>query len=412
MINRTHHPVRFLIPKVSGLLAPSRSIPESPDRVHSSHRYPALDGLRGLAILMVLSWDLAAELHPRIGTPLAYLQVLARLNWSGVDLFFVLSGFLIGGILIDNREATNYFRAFYMRRICRIFPLYYLCLLGFLLAALCLQGAGPGQRWLFQNQGVRGIGLGEPNRIPLWSYAIYLQNWWMAGTNTWGPGWLGITWSLAVEEQFYLVLPIVLLWIRPKWIGAVSLACIVAAPLFRLATPGLGAYCLLPSRIDALMTGVLIAWLLRLDMIVVFINRRFTYMATGLLVACFGFFGMLIKRPWTSGNLTYSFLALFYGLVLIVAITFPSYWLSRIFHWVWLGAIGRISYGIYLLHMGFVGIAHILIFQKPPEIRTASDAVVSIGAILAAICAAYLSFKFIERRLIAIGHRYKYEKAV
>ena len=115
-------------------------------RVHSSYRYPALDGLRGVAILMVLSWNFASELHPASGTALSYLQALARLNWSGVDLFFVLSGFLIGGILIDNRGAKNYFQVFYIRRACRIFPLYYLCLLGFLIAVCIFGVTGSGHR--------------------------------------------------------------------------------------------------------------------------------------------------------------------------------------------------------------------------------------------------------------------------
>src|SRR6266446_4286628 len=106
--------------RAGGCLAPERK---------SSLRVPELDGLRGIAILLVIVWHYAVELFAREpGSTAAYGLAVLRLSWSGVDLFFVLSGFLIGGILIDNRGARNYFRVFYFRRVCRIVPLYYLCL--------------------------------------------------------------------------------------------------------------------------------------------------------------------------------------------------------------------------------------------------------------------------------------------
>ena len=91
-----------------------------------SPRMPELDGLRGAAILLVLIWHFWAGLaQPATGSIAALLAWPFHFAWSGVDLFFVLSGFLIGGILIDQRSATNYFRIFYFRRACRILPLYY-----------------------------------------------------------------------------------------------------------------------------------------------------------------------------------------------------------------------------------------------------------------------------------------------
>jgi peptidoglycan/LPS O-acetylase OafA/YrhL len=89
-------------------------------------RLPELDGVRGIAILMVLVWHYAVyEFQPEPGSIGAYALACLRLSWSGVDLFFVLSGFLIGGILIDNQQSNNYFKVFYVRRVCRIFPLYF-----------------------------------------------------------------------------------------------------------------------------------------------------------------------------------------------------------------------------------------------------------------------------------------------
>ncbi|MDP9159531.1 MAG: acyltransferase [Acidobacteriota bacterium] len=361
---------------------------------------------------MVLSWDLAAELHPRPGTGLSYLQAATRLNWSGVTLFFVLSGFLIGGILIDNREAANYFRVFYIRRVCRIFPLYYLWLISFLVGRLYFQGSGPGQRWLFQNQGVAGLGIGSPNSIPLWSYALYWQNWWMAKSNSWGPGWLGISWSLAIEEQFYLVLPIVILYLKPKWIGVASLSCLIAAPLARLATPGLGSYCLLTSQLDALMAGVFIAWLLRLEKAVFFCHRYLTSVSTTVFIAGLFCLALIARHPDSYGVLGPSFLMLFYGSILILSLLSPSQWLGRSLKNSWLGSIGRISYGIYLMHMFFIGLAHAVFFGQAPRITNASQAAVSVGALIASIAFAYLSYVFFEQKVTAIGQHYKYEIAL
>ncbi len=97
-------------------------------------RVPELDGLRGIAILLVIAchYIIAGLAHIESSTTTSYLLVLNRLTWSGVDLFFVLSGFLIGGILLDVQTSPNYFKAFYMRRFYRILPIYIAtCLLAF-----------------------------------------------------------------------------------------------------------------------------------------------------------------------------------------------------------------------------------------------------------------------------------------
>ena len=98
----------------------------------SKSRIPELDGLRGLAILLVLLYHFVSS--PRIQPPL--FHKLFAIGWSGVDLFFVLSGFLIGGILLDVRESPNYFRTFYGRRFYRIVPLYYLWIGAYFVIAL------------------------------------------------------------------------------------------------------------------------------------------------------------------------------------------------------------------------------------------------------------------------------------
>src|SRR5947209_6904169 len=153
------------------------------------HHYLELDGLRGLAILMVVSF---------------HYNLAPFLGGVGVDLFFVLSGFLLGGTLLDKREASNYFKAFYTRRVCRIFPLYFLSLFLFvilLLAAPFTLG------WLLFGDSIRFL-LGDP--LPLWSYFTFTQNFAMVDQGVWGIPWLGHAWSLAVVEQFYLILPVLI----------------------------------------------------------------------------------------------------------------------------------------------------------------------------------------------------------
>jgi peptidoglycan/LPS O-acetylase OafA/YrhL len=187
-------------------------------------RSAALDAVRGLAITLVVAYHW-------LGLPL---------GWTGVDLFFVLSGYLIGGILLDHRDAPAYYATFYGRRAARILPLYAL----YLAIVLPLFGS----------------------TIPLWHYALFTQNIaWSRG----GPlGVTSITWSLALEEQFYLLLPALVRAVPPAGLARLSVGCILAAPVCRiLLVPLFGspmaAHFLLPAKMDALFWGVLIACLRR-----------------------------------------------------------------------------------------------------------------------------------------------------
>src|SRR5262249_3561693 len=117
----------------SGLLSEleARKVSASSEPISSGGRVSELDGIRGTAIGMVLLHHyFYAALQTKPATLLSYIQVTGRLAWSGVDLFFVLSGFLIGGILLDARYASNYFRVFYTRRFFRIVPIYVVCVVG------------------------------------------------------------------------------------------------------------------------------------------------------------------------------------------------------------------------------------------------------------------------------------------
>ena len=183
-------------------------------------RSEALDAMRGIAIAMVVARHYWPETFPGGGL--------------GVNLFFVLSGYLIGGILLDNRGAGGYFKIFYGRRAFRILPLYWLLLALY-----------------------PGFGLS------VWWFLAFGQNagWVIAAVFPVGHP-LSVTWSLAVEEQFYLVLPACVAFLPRRRLVLVLWSCVVSAPLWRYGLSRLdnpGALLLLPCWLDSLMGGTLIA---------------------------------------------------------------------------------------------------------------------------------------------------------
>jgi peptidoglycan/LPS O-acetylase OafA/YrhL len=180
-----------------------------------------LDGLRGVAILLVIVYHLLTQLEGHPGV-FHYAVIAGRLGWSGVDLFFVLSGFLIGGILLDARTSSRYYPTFYARRAFRILPIYGVLLFFFGLRSLLF-------RWM------PGY---SPNltadEIPLLAYLTFSQNFRMAHLGSLGTGSLCPTWSLAVEEQFYLTMPVFIRNIKRERLVGILLAVVVGAPLLRI----------------------------------------------------------------------------------------------------------------------------------------------------------------------------------
>jgi peptidoglycan/LPS O-acetylase OafA/YrhL len=361
-------------------------------------RIPSLDGIRGLAISMVLWWH---TFGPLIGTLpnhryLAKFIALGRFSWSGVDLFFVLSGFLIGGILLDEATSASYFPTFYLRRAYRILPLYAV-VLGISLAVNIREGTG--------------------HLADFWYYIFFFQNVLMAADGTWGIPHLGMTWSLAVEEQFYLTLPAVVRFVPKHILWRVLLAAAVSAPLIRVMIaelrPGncaLALYFLTPCRADALCLGVLLAITVRCESVWAKIVQRRN--AFYIAFACAGSGGIFIllgsfeTHPPQLFGLEYSFLAIFYSLLLLS--TLVSCQLSSLFSFGPLRFMGSIAYGIYLLRplTGFL-------FQKAllsvrPESGPVATLLVSVLAAVAAIGIAALSWRYFEKPLVELGHRHRY----
>ena len=373
-------------------------------------RIPELDGLRGLAILLVLIWHYGHDANSDSGHLwLFYLKNTTLLFWSGVDLFFVLSGFLIGGILLDARNSPNYFKAFYTRRLFRIVPIYAVVVGAFYLCmAAGARGRIPGSDWLF-----------SPT-IPWYAYATLTQNIRYAIGEPAVPTWLGVTWSLAIEEQFYLILPAIIWFVSRRWLPYVLCSAILAAPLLRLflnlsySHGKLASFYLMPCRADALLVGVAAALLVRHQSIWDWLKSQRRQLASGWIVLlaalpCFIVFKETnpVLSFWMS-TIGFSLLALFYLGLLLLALVYSDGWLGRILRTSWLKALGTISYGVYLIHFAVVGFIFGIFRHKRPWAETSAEHALVLLALVSTIAIACLSWTFFEKPLLKIGHNVKY----
>jgi peptidoglycan/LPS O-acetylase OafA/YrhL len=375
----------------------------------SARRIPQLDGVRGTAISLVVIWHFVVVpimREPHEGVIAHFIAHAGLLTWSGVDLFFVLSGFLIGGILIDAKESHDYFRTFYVRRAFRILPIYMLVVISYLL----LWSVATEQRNVLQET------LGFP--MPWYVYLSFTQNFWLAH-RAWDSVYLTVSWSLAVEEQFYLLLPaIIRILPRQSFFPAAATLALASASTRCLlylhygASWGTAAYTLIFSRADALMLGVICAVLLR--------DRGWKALLVRNLWAikgCFVMFGLgialLTYKGWGMGTMPmctfgFTYLALFYALALMIAMISPEGWLSRTFRARWLMGLGSIAYGLYLFHAIVLTVIFRIVLHRPPAMVNWLDGVTSLSAFVVTLGLARLSWKYFESKLVRFGHRFTY----
>jgi peptidoglycan/LPS O-acetylase OafA/YrhL len=333
-------------------------------------RIPSLDGLRALSIAIVIISHDAAVYDPKDPRFNAGWAILAN-GQIGVAIFFVISGFLITSLLLGewNRNGRISLPDFYLRRALRILPPYYAYLLSILLATLLGWIVVPHKEWL-------------ASALFYWNYAPFAKSW-----------WLGHTWSLCVEEQFYLIWPLVLVFFGIKAARNMAILIVLAAPVVRIST-----YFLLPAfrekltfflstRADALMIGCLLALCAsepRFASLQARVNKAwmpvvcagFIFVGSPALFALFHF-----NYQMTIG---YSLEALCIGVLLTSVVRNPTVGAARVLNLKPVAYIGVLSYSIYLWQQPFARDRGTLVTEYPYNL-----------VIILAL--ALLSFYFIER---------------
>lgn len=293
-----------------------------------SGHLPALDGVRGLAILAVMVFHFRAPDLPR------WAAAAPGLGWAGVDLFFVLSGFLITGILLDTRDSSRCLPVFWMRRVLRIFPLYF--------AALAVFLAVSPAAWL----------PAEPDRRYYW---LYLNNWLNLLENRDVNHLLGHFWSLAVEEQFYLLWPVVVWALPPAWTLRVASAGIAGIVVARAAAVLYGIdpefiYRNTCFRLDALLAGAACACLARTadaGRLAGLAHRGIPVAAAGLALTVAAARSTHYQNQWIQ-IVGYPLLWFGFSSFVLGSALAPA-------RWAWASAkplreLGKYSYGLYVWH--------------------------------------------------------------
>jgi peptidoglycan/LPS O-acetylase OafA/YrhL len=366
---------------------------------------PALDGLRGLAILSVLLFHFAPYVAPdhAVTSALSYLRSSC---WAGVDLFFVLSGFLITGILLDAKHKPHYYRNFLARRTLRIFPLY----LGVLAVAILLlpsDGPIPSSEATVRTQ----------NSLWAWLYAMNLavplnQSWYFRIHH------LNVShfWSLAVEEHFYLIWPAVVWFCRPRqlaWIcGSLVAAALVSRLVLCIWLPPVALYVLTPCRMDGLAIGGLVALAARRPIGLTHLagGARIVALSVGGLVALLFAMGggellglgysPLLYFTATAG---YTLLALTFAAILVVTLTSQGF-MQRVCCSGLLRFFGVYSYGLYVFHGALAPAYHALIpwlgYHEYIHSTTVKGVVDMILQVFLSLAIAVLSYHLYEKHFL------------
>jgi peptidoglycan/LPS O-acetylase OafA/YrhL len=375
--------------------ASASATPLASDRRH----VPALDGIRGLAALLVMVFHFGRV--ETTGAGAKALGFVTQFGWGGVDLFFVLSGYLIGGILLDARDKPKFLRTFYARRALRIFPLYFVFIALFLWVILPLlpdatSDIGARQGWL-------------------WSYLANIdiaRHGWYSGSGAFA----NQLWSLAIEEQFYLVAPFAVLLFSRRRLTMLAVIGVIGAIAARPVLAAMGflpraGYVFTLARVDGLCLGLLIALMARREGMLAKLtpSARVIFPASAMFLVLFtwwnGTFGM---ADWPTLQIALPVLTMACAAVLLLTVSpTGSGALQRVFSSRSLRFFGVYSYGLYVWHP-LVGalVRRTGVTQVNVETLVGSSAVALLAVlavkIVAAIGVALVSYAVIERPFLKL----------
>jgi peptidoglycan/LPS O-acetylase OafA/YrhL len=351
--------------------------------------YPVLDVLRGLAISIVVFYHNFGSVS------------FFRFGWMGVDLFFVLSGFLITDLLLKSRETKFYFRNFYVRRVLRIFPLYYLVLLAFyILSPILFSEKGPDTTFSYYNE----------NKLWFWSY---FQNWLMVHKGPAPVPFLSHFWSLAVEEQFYIFWPILIFFVKNlDRLKKVILGLIGLAVVVRICTWAAHPhevevfYCNTLTRMDSLLVGCFLAVHLKQGKEISISTIKVILLSfIMLIVASLAIFGNVRQDNMLFPTVGYSISAAFFGAILYLLVRHETHLLPWLKHLKALSFLGKISYGMYVYHIPIYLILNYLISLVIDDHSMSflgHALVVSVLSLLFTIIASTISFYFLEKPILSL----------
>lgn len=372
----------------------------------SQARIPQLDGLRGIAVLIVVLYHYVLSISLPPGGFFSRLQDCFRLGWCGVDLFFVLSGFLIGGILLDSKESPCYFRTFYFRRFHRIFPLYYAWLALYLALAL----------GVFQYLPC-SIAVAWSGWRPVVVYAFFLQNLVSKQLRGISAPWLGPLWSLAVEEQFYLLMPLAVRFLPKRRLVRLLLATILLSPVLRLLVakwmPSHATqYVATPLRADALAMGVLLAVALRDKNWYARLTRNQNWLYATIVLLFSGVLYLAVRTPAPGGIAQavwgLSCVDAFFTLVMLLALVRPHGSWADLCRRPTLRNIGGISYCIYVIHLAVNTLCQAVLRSRLEAPSVVLDTAGVVMACAVTWVVAKLSWRYLELPMVHRGHAYKY----
>jgi peptidoglycan/LPS O-acetylase OafA/YrhL len=371
-----------------------------------------LDGLRGFAMLMLLFIHFVPVEYTGPGNrPLGqFMFILGNFLTSGVDCFFVLSGFVIGALLLASSESPSYYRNFYIRRYYRTFPLYFAWLL--LSAAIAL---------LWRREPAFAGFFRTPCFFLL--FLLFVQNWFYGHNWFWKPSgaswyFLGQTWTIAVEEQYYLLAPFIVKKLSRKSLLWLLTSIVVAGPIVRYVevrhvTYGFdAAYSWTTSRIDELAMGMLAALLITAASRREWIKRNLS-LFYGLMTILF--VAVLTQELFLFCNYSVwgatvgrSMMGAYYFCLILVLVNDPTTRTAALFRSRWLQKLAAISYGAYVMQLGVSFTCQRLLLHQRPQITTPAGFAVTLLSVALTLILAACSWKYFEKPLVQRGRRHRY----
>jgi len=352
--------------------------------------HPALDGLRGLAILLVVFFHNFGFINYSV------------FGWIGVDLFFVLSGYLITDILLNSLNSEHYLRNFFLKRALRILPLYYLCLIIFIIVLPSIGLYKKELQYYTDNQ--------------LWFW-FYLQNWLLSFNYPTTGNLLNHFWSLAVEEQFYLLWPFIILWLKkPKKLlifilFLLLLILIARSVVWMYRFPHLNYTTLYTfTRIDGICIGCLIALMQRINYNYLRYNMAIIVIALAILNFGFYFLNRVGDFPYLA-FVGYTTFAAMFGLLIHEAVTGDTKIITIIFKLPVLKFFGIISYGLYVFHWPIYSIMqpglHSFFLTKITRSEEMSNLGTSLVTTMVAVAVSLVSYYTFEIKFLKLKEKFR-----